>query len=86
MNAPRKIDSPQFSWRTTECPECEGGACVPGTFGGGSYPCDECNALGWVGVECTGCGDERPLNDDGECADCCALTVTNGDPFQGRMM
>lgn len=69
-----------FSYHTTHCPSCNGIGRVTGTFGGGEYRCDECDGLGWVCRECSGCGEESPLNMAGLCEECALVEVEHLGP------
>lgn len=84
MNQLRKIDPPHFEWRTVDCDECNGTGRRCSDYYDRGSECFDCSGSGeWTAV-CSDCGEKRPLNDDGECANCAQLTVVNGDPFLGR--
>lgn len=81
MNAPQPI-TPPYQWRTTDCDYCWEGKVertVASGFSGPGYfiseDCEECGGTGEIEASCADCGDERPLNDDGVCADCDAIPV-----------
>lgn len=80
MNAPFN----SFTFRTENCGECGGS----GTRMGASdndITCYDCSGEGSWNASCAECGEERPLNDDGVCVNCCdQLTETIGDPLLNR--
>ena len=87
MNQLRKITPPQFEWRMAPC-DCDDGRIY--TYDD-SHPapaaetCPRCDGEVEIDARCVGCDDERPLNDDGECANCSGLTECVGDPFLRRV-
>lgn len=73
-----------YAFRTEPCPaeDCDNGKQIStDSLGFRAVRCETCEGDGTIDAGCAGCGTVCPLDEEGWCEDCTALTECHGDPF-----